>query len=368
MIYNAAGVKYSTLYNATITSVTKTGNVLNIKFSANTPLIVAPQVTVSFYGWDSKDYLVSSHTRDANGVRMEKTIKSANALFTEVLSGPTNFEVTLDLAAYQPDPLLIDTIPALIAAGKIKKAEIAVLPTLVIGGTTVALDAVSKTVNVSADGVDQFVSNYFQGTNAIVSEANCNKCHDALATTFHSANRGGSIVVCRTCHVTTNGGSHLEMASRSIDSYVHAIHSFQAFDSGDVDFTNPVEAARYALHIEHTTPIFSLKACEACHLEGTFNVPDQSKSMPGLLSKADTWNVDRAIGSVPEYVTGPASRACGGCHRAELINEDNAGYLAAFNQHTNAGGYLVVNDDDPAGELSDEVLYGIIDKVMTWFE
>ena len=38
---------------------------------------------------------------------------------------------------------------------------------------------------------------------------------------------------------------------------------------------------------------------------------------------------------------GPGSRACGACHRAKLINEDDAGMLAAFNQHTKSNGYLV---------------------------
>ena len=67
------------------------------------------------------------------------------------------------------------------------------------------------------------------------------------------------------------------------------------------------------------------------------------KSLPGLLSASDSplngW--DRNIGEVPAYVTGPASRACGGCHRAELINEDEAGELISFNQHTKQGGYLI---------------------------
>jgi hypothetical protein len=65
---------------------------------------------------------------------------------------------------------------------------------------------------------------------------------------------------------------------------------------------------------------------------------------------------------VPEYVVGPASKACGGCHRAELINKDLAGDLAAFNAHTAAFGTLVENDEN------DEVTFGIIDKIMTWFE
>jgi len=77
----------------------------------------------------------------------------------------------------------------------------------------------------------------------------------------------------------------------------------------------------------------------------------------------------RAIGTVPEYVTGPASRACGGCHRARLINQDAAGGLAAFNEHTKAGGTLVENDSaNSATDPDDEVMYGIIDKIMSLFE
>ena len=70
----------------------------------------------------------------------------------------------------------------------------------------------------------------------------------------------------------------------------------------------------------------------------------------------------RNIGTVAETVTGPASRACGGCHRADLINADLAGDLAAWNAHTEAFGTYVENDED------DLVLYGIIDKIMSMFK
>jgi len=70
--------------------------------------------------------------------------------------------------------------------------------------------------------------------------------------------------------------------------------------------------------------------------------------MAGILSPSD--NVaGRAINQasttendVPAYVTGPASRACGACHRAVMIKEDLAAELASFNQHTKDGGYLLV--------------------------
>ena len=144
---------------------------------------------------------------------------------------------------------------------------------------------------------------------------------------------------------------------------------------------------RYDMHIEHAFPFFTALACEGCHNPGTFNAPDQSKSMPGLLS--DSWPLatwyeivpgaapgltaaiedpnGRNIGFVPEYVTGPASRACGACHRAEYINEDKPGDLAAFNAHTDAFGTYAENLVDEDGS-EDKVLFGIIDKILTLFE
>jgi OmcA/MtrC family decaheme c-type cytochrome len=228
-----------------------------------------------------------------------------------------------------------------------------------------------------------FVDNYFKGTDAIVETEKCNVCHDQLGVTFHSGSgRGGDIVACRNCHNPTFTGSNLEMASRATENYVHTIHSFQDFNTSDTFETfDPVFAKRYDQHIKHVFPNFTINNCEACHVTGTtatYNVPDQSKSMPGVLSMSDdvmTWyqlDADdlavedpsgRNIGTVPEYVTGPASRACGACHRARLINQDEAGALASFNAHTEAGGTLSEND---AG--SDTVLYGVIEKIMSMFQ
>jgi hypothetical protein len=70
----------------------------------------------------------------------------------------------------------------------------------------------------------------------------------------------------------------------------------------------------------------------------------------------------RNIGFVDELVTGPASRACGGCHRADFINADLAGDLASFNAHTDSFGTLVENDVD------DENLFDIIFELMELFD
>ena len=384
-IYDANGVKYAEQNTVSIAGITMAGSSLTVNFTANNVDIV-PELLVSLYGWDSKNFIIASHSRDGselcpssrgNGCRMEFEPGDTSPLFTEdAASVAGDWMVTLDLAAYVPTAFLPEDIPTLIADGVIKMAEVTILSELEIDGKDVYLSAANETFDL---GGSMIIADYFQGANAAVSVDKCNACHGAL-TSAHGGRGGDDIVVCKNCHVTTNPGSHLEMASRGIDSYVHAVHTFQPFDEDDVynwnaygadndpDFdngtTDPVFNARNEQHKHHTFPNFTALSCEGCHVAGTYNAPDQSKSMPGVLSAS--WNIDdpnaRAIGTVPEYVTGPASRACGGCHRAGFIVQDLAGDITAFNAHTDAFGTLEENDPD------DLVLYGIIDKIMSMFE
>ncbi len=173
----------------------------------------------------------------------------------------------------------------------------------------------------------------------------CNNCHDALATTFHTPDRGGNVVVCRMCHITKASGSHLELQSRSIDSYIHAIHRFQDFDTGSIDFTDPVEAMEYTHHVESNFPTFGIEDCRACHNAGKFNVPNQGLSMPGVLSNTDFGTIRNIAAIGNDVITGPATRACGACHRAEAIIA-NAGFgdpilLANLNSHMTTFGYML---------------------------
>jgi len=361
---DALGTRYSDVFTVSIDDASLAGNILTIKFSAKKNVDktklgasnIIPTVMVGLYGYDTKDFIVSPHGRDADKNRfLEFPIdgKTTNPRFTVVKAENASWEVTADLSMWAD----------MIADGSVKRAEIAVMPSLAKDDTTtVALNAPSRTFDLVANAFDD---GFYK---AIVKVADgCNTCHDALATTFHSPDRGGNIVVCRLCHVPSSGGSHLEMQSRSIDSYVHAIHSFQAFDIGDVNFADPVAAMRYNLHVEHVYPNFTITNCESCHNEGAFEVPDQSKSLPGLLSKSDSvQNWDRNIGSVPGYITGPGSRACGSCHRARLINEDEAGELVSFNQHTKQGGYLI--KEGANSEETASLLTAVIDYIMVLFK
>jgi hypothetical protein len=66
---------------------------------------------------------------------------------------------------------------------------------------------------------------------------------------------------------------------------------------------------------------------------------------------------------VPSYVTGPGSRACGSCHRAEMINQDDAGMLAAFDGHTDTNGYML-----DASATNNTVWADAVTKIMSIFK
>lgn len=361
-IYTADGVKYSDAIVVTIDDVSKSGNTLTIEFSATgsagsvDSADIVPEVMIGLYGYDTKDFIVNGHDRydsSGNGVISRSDgdlpkgayeVGTEHDYFTTITDGAGSWSVTHDLSEWA----------GMISDGTILRIEVAVLSIVDdADGEEVAINAVSRTFDVASNGFDDdFYSDI------VKVEDGCNNCHEALATTFHAPDYGGSITVCRMCHVGLSGGSHLEMQSRSIDSYVHAIHSFQNFDIGDIDFDDPVEALHYEHHIGFPYPTHGVTNCESCHVEGMYEVPDQTKSLPGLLSGSDDVE-DRAIGDVPAYITGPASRACGGCHRAVLIKEDDVNGLQSFFQHTKMGGYLIESD----GNLLD-----VIDQVMAYFE
>jgi OmcA/MtrC family decaheme c-type cytochrome len=363
-IYSTTGVRYSDTFVATVDSASVAANKLTIKFSATGSLgdlqasNITPTVMVGLYGYDSKDFIVAAHGSAADKQRNLEYVwdgtasNNAKNRFTQIakttLAGKTTWELTADLSMWGD----------MIAAGTIKRAEISVLPQLTdASGLILGLNAPSRTFDLVKNAFDDgFYKDIVDVKNG------CNTCHDQLATTFHSGIRGGNIKVCRTCHVVSSGGSHLELQSRSIDSYIHAIHSFQAFDVKNIDFTDPFAAMEYEHHTGTDFPRFGIMNCESCHKPGTYDVPSQAKSMPGILSGTDTLKAGstRNIGTIPSYVTGPATRACGACHRAQKIVADDATGLAVLNAHFKANGYMVEN--------STGVWDSIVAKMMALFK
>jgi OmcA/MtrC family decaheme c-type cytochrome len=376
IIYAAADLKYSDAIVVTIDDSSVANDKITVKFSAAEVTDIAgidvadivPTVMVGMYGWDTKDYIIGPHERlvdDNNDGEISRSSGDQRALEYEVgaehprastvSAADGIWEVVLDMSTWG---YLIDD-------GTVSRLEIAVMPSLENAeGEEVALNAISRTFDLASNDFDD---DFYDPIVKVMD--GCNNCHEALATTFHSPDRGGSMVVCRLCHITKADGSHLEMQSRSIDSYVHAVHSMQPFDVDEINFADPVEALHYEHHIHFPYPTHGVWNCESCHVEGKYNVPDQTKSLPGLISASHTelegW--DRNIGEIPEYATGPAARACGGCHRAELINEDDASGLVSFYQHTKQGGYLIQALDDV--RLDDvATLLEVIDDIMAYYK
>ncbi|MBD3647983.1 MAG: hypothetical protein HUJ31_11165 [Pseudomonadales bacterium] len=363
VIYTAGGVRYSDIFTVTIDSASLTDNTLNIKFSATedagNPVAavdvddILPTIFVGMYGYDTFQYLVGPHDRDENRNRLlelDLDGESTNPRFEVVDTGVAgSWEVNVDLSMWAD----------MIAGDEIDRAEIGVTADLreVVGerdsrsngesdDVMYGMEAPSRTFDLDNNVFDDDYFDDIVNVQVDATTRGCDDCHDLLATTFHSPTRRGNIRICKMCHVPSSRGSHMELQSRDISNYVHAIHSFQAFDSGDVDFTDPVEAVRYELHTNHTFPNFTIKNCEACHNPGTYDVPSQAKSLPRVLAATDDWTTaDRTIGDIPQSVTGPASSTCGACHRAEFLNADDGGSLAAFIQHTNEFGYYIEDDD-----------------------
>jgi OmcA/MtrC family decaheme c-type cytochrome len=342
------GVKYSSLITVTIDNASFDNNLLSFAFSATgtagglSANDILPTVLVGLYGYDTKDYLYGPHESESVGGVSYRLLEYNIVPPTSGTRNSTRITLTAGAAGHWNATADLSTWSDNIVSGAVKKVEIAVMPKLYdADNVVVALNAPSKTFDLNANA---FAANYYEGTNAIVNvAAGCNNCHDALATTFHSPDRGGNIVVCRLCHITKAGASHLEMQSRSIDSYTHAIHTFQAFDIQNVNFDNAVQSMFYDLTIESHFPTFDTSNCVACHNAGKFNVPDQGKSLAGVLSASryplQGWV--RNIGEVPMYVNGPAARACGACHKAERIKEDNATELSIVTNHWRVNGYQV---------------------------
>jgi len=361
---DAISISFGTItYNSTAKTLTFEFTLADSSNVADMQTVV-PTVIISGYGYNTKNFLLSGHTDTDPSTTVTKRL-AEGALSTTTapvnfsnISNPTktaastSWKATYDMSAFD--------YTGLVTSGAISKIEIGVMPKVVdADGNVVAASADSTTFNLSTNAV---VANYYQGTSEVIPAANCNKCHEQLATTFHRPAYGGKITVCRMCHTPASGGSHLEMQSRSIDSYVHAIHSFQAFDTKNIDWTDDVEALEYEHHIESTYPNFTIMNCESCHEEGTYDVPDQSKSLPGVLSASYTWKEgkDRSIGTVASAVTGPASRACGSCHRSHYINEDEAGDLANLNSHVASFGYYVTS--------ATGVFDSVVSQVMALFK
>jgi OmcA/MtrC family decaheme c-type cytochrome len=333
----------SASYDAPSYIATVAFSMLNLPANA----IVKPTVVASLYGHDTKDFVISGHSS-------QFADKTTNMEFTEgatvrgsnppVSSNSSRLVVTPAAAAQGVTSwtvqLDLSTWANIINSGQVKRVEVAFLPSVGLDPTQlasttnppIAVAGKTQTIKIGTTTASAKVA-----ATKIVDPVLCVACHDELGITFHNPNYGSAgVVACRICHFAGVGGSHLEMQSRSIDSYLHAVHSMQFFDINTIDPNDVVSNMRYNDHVDANYPNFAGPLnCESCHVSGTYDVPDQKKSLPGILSKSSNFmgNPVRPIPAQASVTVGPASRACGGCHRAQAINEGDGAKLAAFYGH-----------------------------------
>jgi OmcA/MtrC family decaheme c-type cytochrome len=349
-IYTAAGEKYADEVVVTIDddfaydAVAKTFT-FNFHATSNIGGVyaadIAPQLYIAGYGYDTKDFLIPAYP----GAGYYNPDYGSD--YYVVTQNGAEWSATYDLSGLETGDHYVE--------GAIKRIEIGVAAKLLVGDVIVDIKSPSRTFNLEDGAYEDYYPDI------VDFDEKCSKCHDQLVPHgSHNIFAGSNVRLCRECHSPVSGSGHLEMQSRSFDSYLHAIHRFQAFDTDRIDFTDPVERVRYELHIGHNFPNFTIKNCQACHNEGTYEVPDQTKSLAGKLSGSYEWNVDRNIGDIPAVVTGPAARACGGCHRANMINDDDADTLLAFYEHMELLGYLIEDDEG--------VLESVIEQINAYFE
>jgi hypothetical protein len=330
---DANGTRYDASIVTSITSQsydapsyidTVTFSVSGIPTTANA---VTFRAYAGIYGWDTKDLIAApSLTVTAPG------------------ADKSQFRTTANLSAYA----------AAIAAGQVKRIEIIIMPvvgqdaTAAVSATNLAVAAVgaTQTVDVTQTNTDLTLGRPDANGNpvwykGIVDPKKCQACHDSLGTFWWHSPRNGSagVVGCRVCHIVTSGAGFFEMQSRSIDSFLHAAHQMEIGSvKGAFDPSNPVSTIQYEKHVEGNFPNFAGPLnCEACHYPGTYNPPDQSKSLPSLISQL-TPGLDRPLGTFAAEIVGPGARACGGCHRAQAINELDGNKLREFVAHVNMFG------------------------------
>ena len=198
---------------------------------------ITPTVLVGLYGWDTKDFVVGPHERsfddnkdgkidsnDQRNLEAEVGAETQSAHQDHHSAKGGEWEVEADLTTWA-DLIKDGTVKRRrgrrAADGRERRWRRGRRQRRRPGRSTWAPSSTTRPSRRSST-IDK-----------------CENCHAALATTFHEPSYGGSVTACRMCHITKSGGSHLEMQSRSLDSYVHAIHSIQALRRGEHRLQGP---------------------------------------------------------------------------------------------------------------------------------
>lgn len=259
------------------------------------------RILVGYYGWGTNNVANYDQYKKAD-ILANTTYDAATGLATTI------FPLSDKLTTY--------------AATKL---EVGIIGVPLVGnpGVMAAVDSVTEGI-ILATGVledrDTAVG--------VVANAKCDACHDSIVIHTNSSyghTAVGNVNACIFCH-NTSSAAHVDQQGRSIDSYLHSIHTFQ---------TEP----------EFIFPMFTTTACEACHTAGNYDAPSQ----------ADWSGSSINSGSSDPVTVGPASRACGSCHRAQAIKDADTDKLDGVNGHTQTNGYRVPASVSPFVDVMNQI-------------
>jgi len=215
----------------------------------------------------------------------------------------------------------------------VNKAKVGIVGVPEVEGELVYVRSVTQDLNLENNTQTNPVT--------AVAEDKCNSCHNSIVvhTDSHGHITVGNPDACMVCHIPSAGAHGIEQQSRSLDSFIHAVHEGQSYDGMTVtEYPNDVAN------------------CEKCHKEPDtdtvpytvpYAVPTAPSDLGAVLSAAGD-------GQPVEVTTGPAANACGSCHRAYPITHGWSTYKV--NAHTSEYGYRVSTEVMPFTDVIETLL------------
>jgi OmcA/MtrC family decaheme c-type cytochrome len=314
-------------YESTSRDVTVTFSVTDPADNSNYDLATNPAFTAGFggsrmailIGWNTVDY----HNTSSNSVPAQPI--SLDPLFGgAVNNGDNTFRMT------------------------------ATLPAEASGTGVVGIEG-HPLLNGVRIPVDNVVD-YFPITDAaavprrqVVSIDKCNDCHDNLS--LHGNNRQGTVDICLICH--NANATDIDVRPATLDSepdgvfddfsvtgvdgkreesihfktMIHAIHAGEAAEHGSRE--NGIVVYGFGRSVHDYSDVRypgTLSNCNACHVDGSYNLPTPTGSLPTTVQTADGSltgvDADNALASRADDLNISADAAtCYSCHDTAIAQE-----------------------------------------------
>jgi OmcA/MtrC family decaheme c-type cytochrome len=270
------------------------GLVPNIRFKVSRPdgtaynintdpaFAIANGASLNFYlAWDTADITNALPNGDTPGLRSGQT--------PEARGYPYRMRINEILAAAATAGQAADgsyTIPFFTAL-PVDTADIMVV---MDGHPRVSVDGTFRNARahnaVFPEPEDEFAG---EPRERLVSEANCNKCHEQLS--FHGENRSGDPQGCLVCHNSSGAYADDGYGPIAMGAFIHNVHAGKTEYLGEI-----------------TYPQEDLSRCEACHLPGTYNTAREGAVAISKLPGANEFNV------FDDTWDSATAGTCGTCH------------------------------------------------------